>query len=192
MDETLNNPAQEEEDSGFARALYDWLQALAVALVCIILIFVFVGRFIYVDGDSMNPTLWDKDMMVVQTLGYTPAQGDVVVLTKYFANVRGPIVKRVIAVGGQTVDIDYDAGTVTVDGVKLSEPYIKEPMQQPFDSRMGNEHVVVPEGSVFVMGDNRNNSSDSRFLELGTVDERYVIGRAFFVTLPFGHFGMIE
>ena len=79
MDETLNNPAQEEEDSGFARALYDWLQALAVALVCIILIFVFVGRFIYVDGDSMNPTLWDKDMMVVQTLGYTPAQGDVVV-----------------------------------------------------------------------------------------------------------------
>ena len=126
MDETLNNPAQEEEDSGFARALYDWLQALAVALVCIILIFVFVGRFIYVDGDSMNPTLWDKDMMVVQTLGYTPAQGDVVVLTKYFANVRGPIVKRVIAVGGQTVDIDYDAGTVTVDGVKLSEPYIKD------------------------------------------------------------------
>ena len=192
MDETLNNPAQEEEDSGFARALYDWLQALAVALVCIILIFVFVGRFIYVDGDSMNPTLWDKDMMVVQTLGYTPAQGDVVVLTKYFANVRGPIVKRVIAVGGQTVDIDYDAGTVTVDGVKLSEPYIKEPMQQPFDSRMGNEHVVVPEGSVFVMGDNRNNSSDSRFLELGTVDERYVIGRAFFVALPFGHLGMIE
>ena len=192
MDETLNNPAQEEEDSGFARALYDWLQALAVALVCIILIFVFVGRFIYVDGDSMNPTLWDKDMMVVQTLGYTPAQGDVVVLTKYFANVRGPIVKRVIAVGGQTVDIDYDAGTVTVDGVKLSEPYIKEPMQQPFDSRMGNEHVVVPEGSVFVMGDNRNNSSDSRFLELGTVDERYVIGRAFFVALPFGHFVMIE
>ena len=192
MDETLNNPAQEEEDSGFARALYDWLQALAVALVCIILIFVFVGRFIYVDGDSMNPTLWDKDMMVVQTLGYTPAQGDVVVLTKYFANVRGPIVKRVIAVGGQTVDIDYDAGTVTVDGVKLSEPYIKEPMQQPFDSRMGNEHVVVPEGSVFVMGDNRNNSSDSRFLELGTVDERYVIGRAFFVTLPFGHVGTIE
>nr|WP_306290285.1 signal peptidase I [Pseudoflavonifractor phocaeensis] len=188
----MNNPAQEEEDSGFARALYDWLQALAVALVCIILIFVFVGRFIYVDGDSMNPTLWDKDMMVVQTLGYTPAQGDVVVLTKYFANVRGPIVKRVIAVGGQTVDIDYDAGTVTVDGVKLSEPYIKEPMQQPFDSRMGNEHVVVPEGSVFVMGDNRNNSSDSRFLELGTVDERYVIGRAFFVTLPFGHFGTIE
>ena len=192
MDETLNNPAQEEEDSGFARALYDWLQALAVALVCIILIFVFVGRFIYVDGDSMNPTLWDKDMMVVQTLGYTPAQGDVVVLTKYFANVRGPIVKRVIAVGGQTVDIDYDAGTVTVDGVKLSEPYIKEPMQQPFDSRMGNEHVVVPEGSVFVMGDNRNNSSDSRFLELGTVDERYVIGRALFVALPFGNFGMIE
>ena len=79
-----------------------------------------------------------------------------------------------------------------MDGVKLSEPYIKEPMQQPFDSRMGNEHVVVPEGSVFVMGDNRNNSSDSRFLELGTVDERYVIGRAFFVTLPFGHFGTIE
>ena len=196
MDETLNNPTQEDEGSGFARGLYDWLQALAVALVCIILIFVFIGRFIYVDGDSMNPTLWDKDMMVVQTLGYTPAQGDVVVLTKYFsypsgATVESPIVKRVIAVEGQTVDIDYAAGTVSVDGEALSEPYIKEAMR-PITNFENLTHIEVPEGSVFVMGDNRNNSTDGRYVGLGTVDVRYIIGRAFFVTLPFGHFGTIK
>ena len=189
-------PEAERKDitgaQSFQLDLYFWLQTFTFILVTLILVFTFVGRLIGVDGSSMVPTLHDGDKLVLQSLGYTPAQGDVVVLNKHFDAAQAPIVKRVIAVGGQTVDIDYAAGTVTVDGVKLSEPYIKEPMQQPFDSRMGNEHVVVPEGSVFVMGDNRNNSSDSRFLELGTVDERYVIGRAFFVTLPFGHFGTIE
>ena len=83
------------------------------------------------------------------------------------------------------------SGTVTVDGVKLSEPYINEFMLAPTDSRMGNEHVVVPEGSIFVMGDNRNHSADSRDLTLGTVDERYVLGCARLVLFPFGNFGKI-
>ena len=189
-------PEAERKDitgaQSFQLDLYFWLQTFTFILVTLILVFTFVGRLIGVDGSSMVPTLHDGDKLVLQSLGYTPTQGDVVVLNKHFDAAQAPIVKRVIAVGGQTVDIDYAAGTVTVDGVKLSEPYINEFMLAPTDSRMGNEHVVVPEGSVFVMGDNRNNSSDSRFLELGTVDERYVIGRAFFVALPFGHFGMIE
>ena len=187
MDETLNNPTQEDEGSGFARGLYDWLQALAVALVCIILIFVFIGRFIYVDGDSMNPTLWDKDMMVVQTLGYTPAQGDVVVLNKHFDAAQAPIVKRVIAVGGQSVDIDYDTGSVFVDGVKLDEPYILEAMRSVYPLT----HCDVPEGSIFVMGDNRNNSADSRDTTLGVVDVRYVLGCARLILFPFRDFGVI-
>lgn len=191
MPEEQTTAGPREEKGGFARAMYDWLQALVLALVCIILIFVFVGRFIYVDGSSMVPTLFDRDMMLVQELGYTPRQGDVVVLTKPFEDITGPIVKRVIALGGQQVDIDYEAGTVSVDGVALSEDYIKEPMRRPGDPRMGNEHITVPEGSIYVMGDNRNNSSDSRFLSLGTVDERCVIGRAFFVAFPFQHFGLI-
>ena len=175
----------------FQLDLYFWLQTFTFILVTLILVFTFVGRLIGVDGSSMVPTLHDGDKLVLQSLGYTPTQGDVVVLNKHFDAAQAPIVKRVIAVGGQTVDIDYAAGTVTVDGVKLSEPYINEFMLAPTDSRMGNEHVVVPEGSIFVMGDNRNHSADSRDLTLGTVDERYVLGCARLVLFPFGNFGKI-
>ena len=101
----------------------------------------------------------------------------------------GPIVKRVIAVGGQTVDIDYQTGTVYVDGEALDEPYLNEPMEEPWYEDLTS--VTVPEGSVFVMGDNRNHSNDSRDVTLGTVDERYVLGRAVCVLLPFQNFGMI-
>ena len=170
--------------------LYFWLQALVLALVALILLFTFVGRIIGVDGSSMYPTLHHGDMLLLQSVGYEPKQGDVVVLTKAFRDVDGPIVKRVIAVGGQTVDIDYAAGTVAVDGVALEEDYINEAMYElPPDYAT---HVEVPEGSIFVMGDNRNKSSDSRDPRLGTVDVRYVLGRARFVLLPFQDFGVIE
>ena len=188
-------PEAERKDitgaQSFQLDLYFWLQTFTFILVTLILVFTFVGRLIGVDGSSMVPTLHDGDKLVLQSLGYTPAQGDVVVLNKHFDAAQAPIVKRVIAVGGQTVDIDYAAGTVTVDGVKLSEPYINEFMLAPTDSRMGNEHVVVPKGSIFVMGDNRNHSADSRDLTLGTVDERYVLGCARLVLFPFGNFGKI-
>ncbi|MPN30572.1 Signal peptidase I [bioreactor metagenome] len=102
------------------------------------------------------------------------------------------IVKRVIAVGGQTVDIDYDAGLVYVDGQALDEPYVADFMAYPDSSYMVNNSLTVPEGSIFVMGDNRNHSTDSRDLRLGTVDERYVLGRALIVVLPLGDFGVIR
>lgn len=181
---------EQEESGGFAGAMYDWLQALVFALVCIILLFVFVGRFIYVDGPSMVPTLHDKDMMVVREIGYTPRQGDVVVLTQAFRNVTGPIVKRVIATGGQTVDINYEAGTVTVDGVVLDETYINyEPMQTPWYEHQ--TQLTVPEGHIFVMGDNRNHSNDSRDVELGVIDSRRVIGQVLLVMFPFQNFGTV-
>ena len=169
--------------------LYFWLQALVAALVLLILVFTFVGRIIGVSGSSMVPTLHDGDMLLLQSIGYTPKQGDVVVLTKEFDAADGPIVKRVIATGGQHVVIDYAAGTVTVDGKVLDEPYINEPMNPPMGESITD--VVVPEGSIFVMGDNRNHSSDSRDVTLGTVDERYVLGRAIWVLLPFQNFGAI-
>ena len=169
--------------------LYFWLQALVMVLVALILIFTFVGRIIGVVGSSMYPTLHDGDLLLLQSIGYTPKQGDVVVLTKEFDAAEGPIVKRVIATGGQHVVIDYAAGTVTVDGQVLDEPYIYEAMRQPIGETLTD--VVVPEGSIFVMGDNRNNSSDSRDVTLGTVDERYVLGRALWVLLPFRNFGAI-
>ena len=187
-----NEKTQEKELEGkdaLKVDLYFWLQALVMVLVALILIFTFVGRIIVVDGISMEPTLYHGDLLLLQSIGYTPKQGDVVVLTKEFDAADGPIVKRVIATGGQHVVIDYDAGTVTVDGEVLDEPYINEFMVDP---GMDSIHdVVVPEGSIFVMGDNRNHSSDSRNVTLGTVDERYVLGRALWVLLPFQNFGAI-
>ena len=149
--------------------LYFWLQALVMALVGLILVFTFIGRIIGVDGSSMMPTLHDHDMLLLQSIGYTPESGDV---------------------GGQTVDIDYESNTVYVDGVVLDEPYILEPMRE-LPSNFAT-HVVVPEGSIFVMGDNRNNSTDGRSPELGVVDERCVLGRALFVLLPFQDIGPVE
>ena len=151
-----------------------------MALVALILIFTLVGRIIGVDGSSMVPTLHHGDMLILQSLGYKPRQNDVVVLTKE-SFMEQPIVKRVIAVGGQTVDIDFDAGVVYVDGEALEEDYIREPTY----TAEGTEFpLTVPEGSIFVMGDNRNGSSDSRDYRLGTVDTRYVIGKAAFLIFP--------
>lgn len=194
MSEEQKRPPEGREENlsggdAFKVDLYFWLQALVMALVSLILLFTFVGRVIGVQGSSMVPTLHDKDMLLLQSIGYEPKPGDIVVLTKE-SFMPQPIVKRVIAVGGQTVDIDYESNTVYVDGVVLDEPYILEPMRE-LPSNFAT-HVVVPEGSIFVMGDNRNNSTDGRSPELGVVDERCVLGRALFVLLPFQDIGPVE
>ena len=181
----------EEQEKLPQEELFYWLQTLVTAIVCIVLVFTFLGRITRVVGHSMDDTLADGELLAVWSLGYEPEQGDIVVLNKTTADfLEGEaIVKRVIAVGGQTVDIDYDAGTVAVDGQVLDEPYIHEAMLCP--TYENQTHIEVPEGSIFVMGDNRNHSSDSRDVTLGTVDERYVLGRAVCVLLPFQNFGMI-
>ncbi len=182
--------AEETKQNSWKTDLYFWLQALVAVLTALILIFTFVGRIIVVDGSSMEPTLYHGDLLLLQSVGYTPKQGDVVVLTKEFEDADGPIVKRVIATGGQHVVIDYDAGTVTVDGEVLDEPYIKEAMVRPPEESITD--ILVPEGSIFVMGDNRNHSSDGRNVTLGAVDERYLLGRALWVIFPFRDFGAIS
>lgn len=169
--------------------LYQNIRTLATVLSVLILIFTFVVRIIVVSGPSMENTLFNGDAMVVWSLGYEPKQGDVVVLTQPSYQ-DDSIVKRVIAVGGQTVDIDYSAGTVSVDGVALQEDYIKEWMRTPSYGE-GNNHITVPEGHLFVMGDNRNESADSRYPVIGTIDERLVIGRALLVVFPFSDFGLL-
>lgn len=179
------------EGGGLAVALYEWFQVMVGCLTAIVLLLLFVVRILYVEGPSMLPTLHQNDVMVVQELGYTPRHGDVVVLTQEFRGITGPIVKRVIATEGQTVDIDYAAGTVTVDGVVLDEPYINfEPMHAPFYE--SQTHVTVPQGRIFVMGDNRNHSNDSRDVLLGTVDTRRVIGHVVTVLFPFQDFGLVQ
>ena len=185
----MSEDRREQSVGGWRKELYLWLGTAVAILTVLTLLFVFVGRIIVVDNISMLPTLERGDLLLLQSVGYTPRQGDIVALTKEFEYADGPIVKRVIATGGQHVVIDYAAGTVTVDGQVLDEPYIYEPMRQPMGETLTD--VVVPEGSIFVMGDNRNNSSDSRDVTLGTVDERYVLGRALWVVLPFQRFGPI-
>lgn len=183
----------EEELTGresFKLDLFFWLQAFVAVLCALVLVFSFLGRVIVVDGSSMVPTLHHGDLLLLQGIGYTPEQGDIVVLTKEFQNVDTPIVKRIIATGGQTVHIDYATSTVYVDGVALDEPYINELMRMPMGETITD--VTVPEGSVFVMGDNRNNSSDSRVPELGTVDERYILGEVLLVLFPFQNFGIVH
>ena len=187
-------PAEEEKLSGadaFKVDLYFWLQALVAVVVGLILVFTFVGRIIGVVGSSMVPTLHNGDMLILQSIGYEPRQGDVVVLTKEFGSVEGPIVKRVIATGGQTVEVDYAAGVVRVDGQVLLEPYRNGPMERPRDPYRTIEAVTVPEGSLFVLGDNRNESGDSRDWRLGTIDERYVMGQVVWVLAPPGRFGAV-
>lgn len=191
MSETPAAHSQSKAPRSLAGDLFSWLQALVFALLILILCFTFFGRIISVDGYSMTPTLQNRDMLLLQCVGYTPKQGDIVVLTKEFASVTDPIVKRIIATGGQTVQINYAENRVYVDGVPLEEPYIKEPMQGPNSSMEDTVYCEVPPGHVFVMGDNRNGSSDSRHRDLGPVDERYILGRAFFVVLPFGHAGPV-
>ena len=144
----------------------------------------------------MDYTLADGELTLVRSLGYEPRQGDIVVLNKTTAEFLGgengeAIVKRVIAVGGQTVDIDYRSGTVYVDGIPLDEPYIKEDMLIPYDPQMQDTHWEIPEGSIFVMGDNRNNSTDSRHAWLGPIDTRYVLGKVSFALFPLSKFGPV-
>jgi len=163
--------------------LFFWLQALIAVLISLILIFTFLGRAIGVRGNSMLPTLHNGNMVLLQTIGYRPAQGDVVVVTKQSFS-EEPIIKRVIAVGGQTVIIDLDNKEVSVDGQLLDEPYIREEMYGT-----GVREYIVPEGYYFVMGDNRNHSSDSR--SIGMVDRREILGHAHAVLFPFDNFGWI-
>ena len=198
-DETvLSNENQNppEEKGSFRLDLYYWTQALVMVLICLILACTLAGRVIGVVGSSMVPTLHDGDLLLLQSLGYTPRQGDVVVLRKPGfpppPQDTAPIVKRVIAVGGQHVRVDYEANAVYVDGVALEDDYILEPMMDRYNPEMNVLDVTVPEGSIYVMGDNRNNSTDSRHEALATVDSRYVLGRVLCVMLPFQDFGVVE
>lgn len=174
-------PELEKEES--KKELYYTARSLVSVLVVLVLVFTFVGRLILVKGASMEPTLLDGEMLVVRSIGYTPAEGDIVILAKDSFHDGDAIVKRVIATGGQSVEIDYASSTVYVDGVALDEPYIKEYMKQQYYQDITS--VTVPEGSIFVMGDNRNNSDDSRDSTLGVVDERLVLGEALLVIFPF-------
>ena len=174
---------EQEKQMAKGRDLYERVQSLVGSVLVVVAIFTFVIRMMGVDGHSMLNTLQHGDrLLVVNSLLYHDYKyGDIVILRKDGVFDDDPIVKRVIAVEGQTVDIDFTEGIVYVDGEALEEDYIREPTY----IAEGTEFpLTVPEGSIFVMGDNRNGSSDSRDYRLGTVDTRYVIGKAAFLIFP--------
>ena len=174
---------EQEKQTAKGRDLYEWVQSLVGSVLVVVAIFTFVIRMMGVDGHSMLNTLQHGDrLLVVNSMLYHDYKyGDIVILRKNGVFDDDPIVKRVIAVEGQTVDIDFAEGIVYVDGEALEEDYIREPTY----TAEGTEFpLTVPEGSIFVMGDNRNGSSDSRDYRLGTVDTRYVIGKAAFLIYP--------
>ena len=161
------------------RELYDWIESLMVALIFCVILFSFVLRLINVSGPSMNPTLYEGNKMLVSDLFYKPKAGDVVVFKNVDDNnEEKALVKRVIATEGQEINIDFEHGIVYVDGQPLEEEYAAEPIHNKLDF-IGPK--TVPEGCVFVLGDNRNSSRDSRARSIGMVDERLIIGRVYAV-----------
>ena len=174
---------EQEKQTAKGRDLYEWVQSLVGSVLVVVAIFTFVIRMMGVDGHSMLNTLQHGDrLLVVNSMLYHDYKyGDIVILRKNGVFDDDPIVKRVIAVEGQTVDIDFAEGIVYVDGEALEEDYIREPT---YTAEGTDFPLTVPEGSIFVMGDNRNGSSDSRDYRLGTVDTRYVIGKAAFLIFP--------
>ena len=163
------------------REIYDWIHCLSIALIICVVIFAFFVRLIDVRGTSMNPTLNNGDKMLVSGLFYSPKAGDVVVFKKDEYDPERALVKRVIATEGQVINIDFGNGIVYVDGEAIQEDYIMEPTTNKIDF-IGPQ--TVPEGCVFVMGDNRNASTDSRKTEIGMVDSRLILGKAYFVIYP--------
>ena len=167
--------------------VFDWMLEIVTAVVILLLIFTFALRTVDVYGNSMLPTLHHGEKLLLNRFLYTPEYGDIVVLTKPCKGDE-PLIKRIIATENQTVDIDFQKGIVYVDGVALKENYILEPTTRRFDVTFP---CVVPEGCVFVLGDNRNNSKDSRDSTVGMVDERYILGEVVFRITPFEKMGKI-
>ena len=167
--------------------ILEWFDALVLSLTLVLIILLFIVRTVNVDGISMEPTLKDGDQLLARSIAYTPQRGDVVVVDGY-TSFGKPLVKRVIGVGGDTIDIDFEKGEVEVNGEVLDEPYISAPTTLQYDL---NFPVTVPEGQVFLMGDNRPRSKDSRHSDIGFIDERDILGEVVFRLLPVQDIGTV-
>jgi len=176
--------------SSFTFSCFDWIEALITSLIFVVILFTFLFRVVNVSGPSMLPNLQSNDRVVLSSYFYKPHRSDVVVIT-HTEKLKEPIIKRIIALENQVVDINFATGVVSVDGVAIDESaYIQNGITtQPSDFTYP---LTVTKGHVFVLGDNRAVSNDSRSSDVGLIDERYILGKAQLILFPFNRFGMIN
>ena len=185
----FNPPAEQEEKTSWLTSFsFDVIDSVKGAVIVVFLIFALFFKAVGVDGDSMFPTLRDGDWVAVSGITTKVERGDIVVITQPWER-NVPIIKRVIAIGGDTVYIDFETNEVFVNGILLEENYIAEPTFVSYDVEFP---VTVEEGKIFVMGDNRNVSLDSRSSKIGMIDERYILGKTLGRISPISEWNIYE
>lgn len=196
MNQNINPEVSENQNTPqtpktrVASSCFEWIEALIPALIVILILFTFLFRVITIDGPSMQPNLQNSNKVLVSCFDKHLSRGDIVVVDGKGTSLGKIIVKRVIATEGQTVNIDFQTGVVSVDDVALDESaYIENGItKDPGDVSFPQK---VPAGHVFVLGDNRVVSEDSRFQEVGMIDQRYIIGKVQIMITPFSKFGKL-
>ncbi|NMA79231.1 MAG: signal peptidase I [Clostridiales bacterium] len=176
-----------EKKTSLKEDLFDWIESIVISVFVVILIFTFVLRIIEVDGESMVQTLHHRDRLITTHLFYKPSHGDIIVLNS--TGLNKPIVKRVIGIAGDEINIDFEEGIVYRNGEALTEPYTNTPTNA---KESINFPITVEEGKVFVLGDNRNSSTDSRSARVGQVDEEQILGKVIFRIYPFSDLGLVK
>ena len=188
-----NNQNPIDRDKKIAYTLFDYMEVIVFSICFVFIVFTFLGRVSVVSGNSMQQTLSHNDTILVSSLPYTPKLGDVVVFRAPYSVPYGDehLVKRVIATENQTIDIDFSTWTVTVDGQKIDESDYLYLSGFPYHSEISFPYTV-PEGKVFLMGDNRYGSHDSRTYDIGAVDVDYIVGPVIFRLFPINKLGLID